>query len=224
MNHDLTRIAIVLDRSGSMASIQGATISGFNEFIASLRAASGSIMLKLVQFDNEYETVFDLPLNQVPPLTSVTFVPRGSTALLDAQGRTIVALGQELQNLPEAARPGKVIVMTMTDGMENASRVYTEAQVSALVQHQRDVYQWQFLYLGANQDAIRVAAGMGIPQAGAITYSANSLGVANSMHACARNILTALDSNGPDALCSLSFSPADRAAAMAHEGDTQGAP
>ena len=224
MKHDLTRIAIVLDRSGSMASIQEATITGFNEFIASLKSAPGNLMIKLVQFDNEYEPVFDLPLQQVPLLTSETFVPRGMTALLDAQGRTVVALGQELQSLPESARPGKVIVMTMTDGMENASQIYTEAQVAALLQHQRDVYQWQFLYMGANQDAIRVAAGMGIPQAAAITYSANRLGVANSMHACARNILASLDSDGPDAFSSLSFSPADRAAAMAHEGDTQGAP
>ena len=86
------------------------------------------------------------------------------TALLDAQGRTIVELGQELNHLPASERPGKVIVMTMTDGMENASQLYTDVQVAAMVEHQREVYKWQFLYLGANQDAIRVAAGIGIPR------------------------------------------------------------
>jgi len=222
MNHDLIRIAIVLDRSGSMASIQEPTITGFNEFIGSLRAAPGNIMLKLVQFDDQYETVFDLPLHQVPPLTFETFVPRGMTALLDAQGRTIVELGQELNHLPASERPGKVIVMTMTDGMENASQLYTDVQVAAMVEHQREVYKWQFLYLGANQDAIRVAAGIGIPQAGAITYFANRRAVANTLRACASNIMVDLCSLRPS--CEISFSLEDRAAAMAEAGDQEGAP
>jgi hypothetical protein len=220
MNHDLTRIAIVLDRSGSMASIQEATILGFNEFIGSLKKTSGAILLKLVQFDDEYETVFDLPLHEVPALTVETFVPRGMTALLDAQGRTLVELGEELKNLPASERPGKVIVMTMTDGMENASHLYSNAQVAAMVQHQRDVYQWQFLYLGANQDAIRVAAGMGIPQAGAMTYSANPLGVANTMQACARTIKASLE--GDSFYNKLMFSLEDRKAAIAEAGDQLG--
>jgi hypothetical protein len=222
MNHDLTRVAIILDRSGSMGSIREATITGFNEFIESLRAAPGNLMLKLVQFDDEYETVFDLPLHQVSRLTSDTFVPRGTTALLDAQGRTIVTLGQELNDLPESERPAKVIVMTMTDGMENASHIYTDAQVAAMVEHQRQVYQWQFLYLGANQDAIHVAAGMGIPQGGAITYFANRHAVVNTLHACASLIVRDLCCRAP--LGEMSFSAADRAAARADAGDQENAP
>ena len=105
-----------------MSSIQEATVSGFNEFISKLKGGQSVVNLKLVQFDDEYETVFDLPLQQVPELTAAMFVARGMTALLDAMGRTITALGEELASMPEADRPGHVIVMTMTDGLENASR------------------------------------------------------------------------------------------------------
>jgi hypothetical protein len=219
VNNNLARIAIVLDRSGSMASIREAAISGFNEFIGQLRAAPGAVTLKLVQFDDQYETVLDKPLSEVPTLTAEMFVPRGTTALLDAQGRTIIELGEELRNLPESDRPGKVIVMTMTDGMENASHQYTYARIAAMIAHQRDVYSWEFMYLGANQDAIRVAAGMGIPLNSAMTFAANNVGVANTMQASADYVNAVRFQSRMGAPAPASFSDKDREAAMADADD-----
>ena len=213
MDHTFAWIAIILDRSGSMQSMQEATVSGFNEFVGKLKAGHGKARLKLVQFDDEYETVFDLPLHEVPELTADKFVPRGMTALLDGMGRTIDALGRELAEMPEAERPRRVIVMTMTDGLENASHCYKSEQIAAMVTHQQAVYSWQFLYLAANQDAIGVAADLGISAIAAMNYKSNRRAVAATFTACA-DAVDAFDSLPLGDLSSLSFSLEDRAAAM----------
>ena len=134
MKENCARIAIILDRSGSMASVRESTIAGFNEFIRAQRQLPGEVMVKLVQFDDQYDVVFDKPLADVPELTQDLFVPRGMTALFDAQGKTIVALGEELAALPEAQRPSKVIVMTLTDGLESASKEYGVDKIASLVE------------------------------------------------------------------------------------------
>lgn len=173
MKEGLTRIAIVLDRSGSMNAVRESTVAGFNEFIRAQRGVAGEARVRLVQFDDQYETVFDLPLAEVPELTQNSFVPRGWTALLDAQGRTIDELGRELAALPECERPAKVIVMTLTDGLENASKQYRVEQIADMVRHQTEKYGWDFVFLGANQDAVQTAATMAIPRTAALTYAAN---------------------------------------------------
>lgn len=183
MKNAFTRIVVVLDRSGSMESIREATIAGFNHFLHEQRKQPGECMLRLVQFDDEYNVIFDGPLALVPELTAATFVPRNNTALFDAQGRTIIDLGRDLAQLPEHLRPSKVIVVTLTDGMENASHKFTERDVAKLVQEQRDKYAWDFVYLGANQDAVRVAAGMNIPRGSTMTYNASAAGTRNTMRA-----------------------------------------
>jgi uncharacterized protein YegL len=175
MKTDLARVVVILDRSGSMQSMRVAAISGFNEFIGKLKAQPGDVNVKLVQFDDFYEVVFDLPLAQVPDLTDAMFVPRGMTALLDAQGKTIVALGEELSKMPQADRPASVTVLMITDGLENASKEYKQAQIKAMVTEQREKYSWNFVYVGANQDAIAVAASVGIPMASAINLDGGSL-------------------------------------------------
>jgi hypothetical protein len=174
MKENFTRIAVILDRSGSMSSVRESTVSGFNEFIRSQRALPGDVSVKLVQFDDQYEVVFDKRLADVPELTQDLFVPRGRTALFDAQGRTIVALGEELAALAESERPSKVIVMTLTDGLENASSHFTVEMISALIKQQIEVYKWDFVFLGANQDAIRTAATMSIPAGSALTFLATT--------------------------------------------------
>lgn len=183
MKANFTRIAVILDRSGSMGSCRESTVAGFNTFIVEQKKLPGTATVKLVQFDNEYETVFDVPLQDAPELTQLTFVPRGSTALLDAQGRTIIELGNELEKMPESERPSKVIVVTLTDGEENASKEFTRAKIAEMIKHQRDNYQWDFVFLGANQDAVKVAASMNIPMASAMTYSTSRAGVQASMRA-----------------------------------------
>jgi hypothetical protein len=191
MKDAFTRLALILDRSGSMASIDEATVAGVNRFIEEQKQVPGTATLKLVQFDDVYEEVFDSPIADAPELTlsktprsgQKTYEPRGSTALLDAVGRTITELGSGLAAIPEGERPSKVIVIIMTDGLENASKVFTAPQVLDLIVQQRDIYKWDFVYLGANQDAIATAAKMGIAAASAMPYAANSAATTNAVNA-----------------------------------------
>ncbi len=178
MKENRTRIAIVLDRSGSMSSVREATIAGFNAFIRSQREVTGDVSVKLLQFDDQYEVVFDKPLPDVPELTQDHFVPRGMTALFDAQGKTIIDLGAELAAMPESERPSRVIVMTLTDGIENASKEYSVEKIASLIHHQTNVYKWDFVFLGANQDAIHTAASMAIPRDSSLTYRSSRAGTA----------------------------------------------
>jgi hypothetical protein len=208
MKDNFTRIAIVLDRSGSMESCKESTVAGFNEFIRTQREIPGEATVKLVQFDDQYETVFDKPLKECPELTQNTFVPRGSTALLDAQGRTIVELGQELAALPESERPSKVIVVTLTDGLENASKQYNLDKIGEMIREQRDKYNWDFVFLGANQDAIATAAAMSIPLPSAMSYSTSKAGVAATMAAVSHYVGAARKGNAA------AFSAEDRKSAM----------
>lgn len=163
MNDHLTEIAFILDRSGSMESMVESAISGFNQLLRNQQQLPGSARFTLVLFDDQYEVpVQSLPIAEVVELDTTSFVPRGSTALLDAIGRTIDELGAKLAALPEAERPGQVIVAILTDGMENASHRYTWQDISQRIRHQTDTYSWRFLFLGANQDAIATAGRMSI--------------------------------------------------------------
>jgi hypothetical protein len=208
MRNNFTRIAIVLDRSGSMESCKESTVSGFNEFIRTQQELPGEAMVKLVQFDDRYETVFDMNLKLCPELNQNTFVPRGSTALLDAQGRTIVELGRELAALPENERPSKVIVVTLTDGLENASKEYNLERIDELIREQRDKYNWDFVFLGANQDAIQTAAAMNIPLPSAMSYSTSKAGIAATMAAVSHYVGAARKGKAA------AFSAEDRKSAM----------
>jgi hypothetical protein len=165
---DLTHIYFLLDRSGSMQSIKTDTEGGFAAFIEEQRKAPGECRVTLAQFDNEYDVVYaDRPLADVPALD---LQPRGSTALLDAMGRAVTEAGARLAGLPEDQRPGTVIVAIMTDGMENASKEWTHAAIKALVTQQSGQWGWQFMYMGADQDAIEVGAQLGVARDHSVTY------------------------------------------------------
>jgi len=166
---DLTHLYFLLDRSGSMQSIKTDTEGGFATFIEEQRRAVGECRVTLAQFDDQYEIVFaDTPVADVGRLD---LQPRGSTALLDAMGRLITEAGAALAALPEDQRPGSVVVAIMTDGLENASREWTHTAVKALVEQQTTAYQWQFLYMGADQDAIDVGTGLGVGAAHTVSYT-----------------------------------------------------
>lgn len=181
MRADLTEIAFVLDRSGSMNPIAADAIGGFNTFLASQQALPGEARLTLVLFDHEYLVVHDnVAIRQVPPLDAKTFVPRGMTALLDAVGRTIDDVGVRLAATPEEQRPAKVIVAILTDGQENASRDYTFAKVAGMIKHQQEKYSWEFLFLAANQDAIAAAGALSIGAKDAIAFQATGQGIRNA--------------------------------------------
>jgi len=168
-NPDLTHIEFLLDRSGSMESIKSDIEGGFDAYIADQKARPGQCTVSLAQFDDRYESVFTgVPIAEVPPLA---LTPRGMTALLDGIGRTVNELGARLAGLPENERPGTVIFAIMTDGLENASREFTHGVVKAMITHQEQVYNWQFLYMGADQDAIEVGSSLGIASEHTMTWS-----------------------------------------------------
>jgi hypothetical protein len=166
---DLTHIEFLLDRSGSMQSIRTDIEGGFNAFVAEQAGQPGRCTVSLAQFDDRYDVVFSaIDVGAVPPLV---LLPRGSTAMLDAIGRCVTSLGERLAALAEDERPGSVIVAIMTDGMENASREFTHAAIKELITRQEQVYSWQFLYMGADQDAIEVGASIGVGADKALTYA-----------------------------------------------------
>ncbi|HEX8736254.1 MAG TPA: vWA domain-containing protein [Pyrinomonadaceae bacterium] len=172
-----TDITIILDRSGSMESVKSDTIGGFNSFLEGQQKVEGEASLSLVQFDDQYEIVYtDRDINSADRLTEATFQPRGMTALYDAVGRTINSVGQRLAALAEGERPDKVLLVIMTDGFENSSREFNAAKVAEMITHQRDVYKWEFMFIGANQDAVLSAKEIGLPTHAALTFAPNAAG------------------------------------------------
>ncbi|MGC3994199.1 MAG: vWA domain-containing protein [Propionicimonas sp.] len=208
-NPDRTHIEFVLDRSGSMHSIKSDIEGGFDAFVADQRTHPGRTTVSLAQFDDRYEVVFTaVDVAEVGPLD---LQPRGSTAMLDAIGRSITALGSRLAALPEDQRPGTVIVAIMTDGLENASREYTHAAVKALITQQEQVYNWQFLYMGADQDAIEVGASIGIAPGRALSYDRGKSKEAFGAQTRLANKLRAAAAAGAP-LSAVAFEPEDRSA------------
>ena len=168
-NADLTLIAALLDRSGSMEDCKKATETGFGELISRQRGEPGEAIVTLSQFDDVYENVYaNVPIAEVGPLD---LLPRNMTAMLDAIGRFVTEIGEQLADRKEADRPGTVICLIMTDGHENASREWSWDAVKTLINQQREKYQWKFLFLGANIDAIEVGSRIGVPQEMAMTYN-----------------------------------------------------
>lgn len=189
MNTNLTEIAYILDRSGSMQSLQEAAIAAFNNFIKSQLDVPGDARLTLIQFDDAYEVPISAQLiEEVLQLTAATYVPRGSTALLDAIGRTIKETDKRIQALSENDRPGKVIITIFTDGEENASHEYSHKHISDLIRIYRDEKQWEFIFLAANQDAIATASAMQILPALSGNVSEGIYGIDTSSKALSRKV------------------------------------
>jgi len=171
-------VTVILDRSGSMDAIASDVVGGFNSFLARQLREPGECRLTLVQFDEQYEVLYaGVPLADVPKLTVKTYQPRGSTALLDAVGRTIDANGRRFNELQESARPDRVLMVIITDGLENASTDYTREQIFKMISTQQDVYHWSFLFLAANQDAIAEGARLGIGAQQSMDFAPTGSGV-----------------------------------------------
>lgn len=172
----MTELTLILDRSGSMQSIADDAIGGFNTFIEAQRREPDPARFSLVLFDDQYEVPWkSVPLVEVPLLTRKTFVPRGSTALLDAIGRTLKKMSESFARRKPADRPDKVIVAILTDGQENASRTYSQLHIADLIAAKRAL-GWEFVFLAANQDAIASAAALNIPREDAATFVSDSAG------------------------------------------------
>jgi Mg-chelatase subunit ChlD len=177
---DATHIAVLLDRSGSMGDIKDDAIGGFNCFLKEQKAAGANATLTLVQFDTESTDVVheSMPILEVPDLNHQTFQPRGGTPLLDALGQTIDSTGRALAAIPEANRPNKVVFVVITDGQENSSHQHTKASVKERIDHQSSHYNWQFVFLGANQDAFDEAGAVGIAMGNAANFAPARMQVA----------------------------------------------
>lgn len=169
-----THIAVLLDRSGSMATIKADTEGGFKTFLDAQRKQPGRATIALSQFDTVYETVY--PPIDIQLAADLQLDPRGGTALLDGMGRFIVETGEWLARLDEADRPGNVVFVTITDGEENSSHEWTREQVFAMVTEQTDVFGWTFIFLAANQDAIAAGRSVGVAMASSLTYDSASVG------------------------------------------------
>ena len=171
MNPNLCEIVCIIDRSGSMGVVRSDAIHGFNTFLAEQQKLPGEANLSLVLFNHAHETVHEnVPLGDVSPLDETTYVPAGTTALLDAVGATIDSIGKRLANTAEEQRPAKIIVAILTDGEENASHNYTRAEIAERIKHQQEQYGWQFVFLAANMDAFAEAATLNIPAANTQNY------------------------------------------------------
>ncbi len=184
-----TDIIIVLDRSGSMQSIKEQTISGFNEFLEDQKRHNPGAHITLVQFDHEFEMVYEaMEIRRARELNTLTYVPRGMTALLDAIGKTIKLTRQRHKKLEKEKRPEKTIFVIITDGYENSSTVFTRKDIFDKITKMGKKHDWEFVYLGANQDAIHEAAHYGIKAKKAMTFAADAVGTREAFHDISQNI------------------------------------
>lgn len=178
-----TEIVFVIDRSGSMKLIAAAMCQGFDELINNQKKLPGECRVTVAQFDDHYEVLYTArPLSQVPKFV---LEPRSTTALYDAVARTILETGYRLEAMREDDRPSQVLFVIVTDGIENASREFPgeagRKRLAEMIKHQRETYSWDFVFLGANQDAFAVGVGLGISGTNAVTYDASLVGAAAVM-------------------------------------------
>jgi len=171
-----------------MESIKSDIIGGFNEFLKKQRECGADIVCSLVQFDDRYETVFSgKAAKDAPELTSHTYQPRGSTALHDAIGRTIDEAGERFYKMAESERPSKVVIVILTDGLENASSKYMRPKLAEMIKRQREEYNWEFVFIGSNQDAIMTGQSMAVMDTHSINLCHTSQGVKDAILGGAQN-------------------------------------
>lgn len=177
MKKNLTELVFILDRSGSMAGLEGDTIGGFNAMMEKQKREPGETLVSTVLFDQDTQVIHDrVPLEKLGPLTEEEYYVRGSTALLDAVGGAIRHIGNVHKYAREEDVPEKTLFIITTDGMENASRHYDYDRVKDMIRRQQERYGWEFLFLGANIDAAREAGRFGIRPECAADYHADSRG------------------------------------------------
>lgn len=177
MKTNRTELAFILDRSGSMCGLEADTIGGYNAMLEKQKKEAGEAIVTTVLFDDQYELLHDrIDLRGIAPITDREYYVRGSTALLDAIGKTIQKIANIQKRTAPELRADRVLFVITTDGHENASREYSYSKVKALVERQKKQYGWEFLFLGANIDAIATAQRFGIEADRAVDYHADGEG------------------------------------------------
>ena len=206
MKKDLTELVFILDRSGSMQGLEGDTIGGFNAMIEKQKKEPGAAFVSTILFDDQIEVLHDrVNVGEIRPITEKEYYVRGCTALLDALGGAI----QHIANIHKYARsediPEHTLFVITTDGMENASRRYSAWRVREMIRRQKAKYGWEFLFLGANMDAVETAGHMGIAPDRAVNYHCDSEGTRLNYEVLSQAVSTvrcsaALDEHWKDAI------------------------
>ena len=195
MKKNLTELVFILDRSGSMSGLEADTIGGFNAMIEKQKRAAGEALVSTVLFDSGSQVLHDrLDLRSVPPLTDDDYSVGGCTALLDAVGGAIHHIGSVHKYAREEDVPEHTLFVITTDGMENASRRYNSSRVRQMIQRQKEKYGWEFLFLGANIDAVETARRVGISEDRAVNYHADHEGTRLNYKVLGEAICTFRDS------------------------------
>lgn len=177
MKKNLTELVFILDKSGSMSGLEKDTIGGFNSMLEQQKKLDGECVITTVLFDNRYELLHDrIDFRAIKPITAKEYFVGGSTALLDAIGKTIHKIGTAQKNTAKDYRADKVMFVIITDGEENASREYSATQVKKMINRQKKRYGWEFIFLGANIDAVETAGRFGIAADRAVDYVADCEG------------------------------------------------
>lgn len=177
MTNEKVELVFILDRSGSMAGLESDTIGGFNALLDKQKKEQGDAKVTTVLFNHQYELLHDrLPINGIAPITDEDYEVGGTTALLDAVGSTIQKIGNVQKRTCEEERAGRVMFVITTDGMENASCEYNYAKIKSMIEHQKTVCNWEFVFLGANIDAVSTARNFGIDKDFAVKYHADKEG------------------------------------------------
>jgi len=178
MKKGLTELVFILDKSGSMGGLETDTIGGYNAMLAKQQAVKGECLITTALFDNNYELLHDrIDIKAVSPITEKEYQVGGSTALLDAIGGTIHKIGNAQKNTADDYRAEKVMFVIITDGEENSSREYLAEQIKQMIERQKTRYRWEFIFLGANIDAVETAGRFGISADRAQNYHSDSEGV-----------------------------------------------
>ena len=192
MNKDLTEIVFILDRSGSMAGLEDDTVGGFNAMVEKQKKEPGEALLSAVLFSDDSEVIYDrVDLRKVEPMTDRQYRVGGCTALLDAIGGAVHHIANIHKYAREEDRPARTVFVITTDGMENASRRYRYADVQRMVRHEQEKYGWEFLFLGANMDAISAARRFGIREDRAVRYECDGAGTALNFAVVSKTIAKA---------------------------------
>lgn len=193
---NFTSINVIIDASGSMSGLRTDTIGSFNTFRKEQSEFPGEAAFTLCTFNDQSRLVHDfVKIASVSDLDHRSYLPAGNTALLDAMGSTIESVGRKLAALPEEERPSKVLFLIITDGQENASHTYTKDQIKSMVEHQRQVYSWEFVFMGANIDAITAGTSLGIAASNSVAYHATKGGT-RSLYSSVSSNTSAYRSSG----------------------------
>lgn len=177
MKTNKTELVFILDKSGSMSGLESDTIGGYNAMLKKQQEDPGEAIVTTVLFDDHYELLHDrISIKGIRPITEKEYFVGGSTALLDAIGKTIHKIGNVQRHTSEDLRADQVLFVITTDGMENASREYTYEKIKQMIEDQKAKYGWEFIFLGANIDAVTTAARFGINADRAANYNADGEG------------------------------------------------